>query len=89
MVQLTGRSSEMGSTLQTRQVARGSVDCGCFRYCSLFKFQVSAGPIRERNFPDLKITESIGMPLFLRKSQMKFRLGATAITFTRWLHWAV
>ena len=41
MVQLTGRSSEMGSTLQTRQVSRGSVDRGCFRYCSLFKFQLS------------------------------------------------
>ena len=44
---LTGRSSELGLILQTSHVARGSVDCSCFRYCSLihcllFGFQGSA-----------------------------------------------
>ncbi len=35
IVLLTGRSSELGLILQTSQVARGSVDCSCFRHCSL------------------------------------------------------
>ena len=42
IVLLTGRSSELGPILQTSQVARGSVGCSCFRYCSLITAHYSS-----------------------------------------------